>query len=278
LEKFVFKNKITRFLLLSIGPSRTLVTSIHSLYGKIFAPIGKIYTVEIEGVKVDFLIDSSGEFLMLKDFIGEENILKTFLSMVEKKSKVIYDLGAHVGLYTLLAAKVGGDKTIISFEPEPKSYEKLNKNIELNKLRNVKTFNIALSDYNGKTTLNINKMGLASGGHNIAPTGEKKGWRRKSIEVRRLEDLIAEEGLPKPDLIKIDIEGAELNAIKGMEKLLKSEDAPYLIMEVHKDKLRNFGHSDEDLLRLLKKYGLKIDFLEALRLAEHSYFIQVSRK
>lgn len=164
-----------------------------------------------------------------------------------KPGDVFVDAGANLGYFTLLVSQlVGTSGKIISFEPAPKTYNFCKKNIEFNKLANVILYNNGL--WNEKKTLMISDL-RDLGGNHISDRGS-------SIECIALDSLDL-----TPDLIKMDIEGAEPYALQGMVKTLK-QCHPSIILEVNRYSLRTFFKKDvEDLWLPLTDLGYEITVL-----------------
>lgn len=145
---------------------------------------------------------------------------------------VVVDIGAHIGRYTLMAARHASK--VIAVEPEPSNYSILRANIELNGFSNVLTLPLALSNNRG-----IQKFYLATQG-DTARSSLEKGWstkgrfspNQKAIEVESetLDALIARLDLTVIDLLKIDVEGHEVAVLKAASKAL--ERTRKLILEV----------------------------------------------
>lgn len=133
-----------------------------------------------------------------------------------RKGMNVVDIGAHIGVYTILAAeKVGKNGKVIAIEPEPKNYEQLVKNIKLNNFKNVIPKNIALSNHE-----NVEKLYLDfyTTSHSLI---KKENNPYMKVRVTTLDNLLEEIGLDKVDFLKIDTEGVELKILKGAEKTLK---------------------------------------------------------
>jgi FkbM family methyltransferase len=127
----------------------------------------------------------------------EQPVVEGFVEAI-RPGDVVYDVGAWIGPYTLLASKlVGPSGRVLSFEPDPAARTQLERNVMLNDAANVQIFPIALSDSNGTARL--------SGGESEARVGAQGDYE---VETMTLPDFIAREGAP--DVIKIDIEGGEL--------------------------------------------------------------------
>lgn len=148
----------------------------------------------------------------------EKGIAEKF-EIYAKKSEVVCDLGAHVGYYTLLASKsVGKHGEVYAFEPLPRNIMYLKKHIELNNISNVCIFECAVSNVTGKISFTNCDNKVANTICNNSPMFREG----ELIEVNSvtLDDLLEREDIIVPQLIKIDIEGAEYDALRGARHIL----------------------------------------------------------
>ncbi|HJH26340.1 MAG TPA: hypothetical protein C5S37_06075 [Methanophagales archaeon] len=143
-----------------------------------------------------------------------------------KEGDIVVDCGAHVGKYTLPASKmVGGDGKVIAVEPHPENYEALLRNININGFRNILAFNVVAFDYGGQILLNESGH---DAGYSVKGTisGDSILVKARTLDSILLGDL----GLSKVDYMKIDVEGAEVEVLKGARKIIaKSPDIKILI-------------------------------------------------
>lgn len=171
-----------------------------------------------------------------------------------KNGDIVLDIGAHIGYYTLIFAKlVGKNGKVYAFEPEPTNFALLEKNIQLNSYQNVILVRKAVSNKSEKVKLYIYKNHPAH--HKIYNTHDGDSFIE--IDAISLDDYFKSyEG--KIDFIKMDIEGAELAAIQGMSSLLQKNTNVKIITEFHPNKLKEFGIEPETFLKQLLKYGFKL--------------------
>jgi len=173
-----------------------------------------------------------------------------------KEGQVIVDVGAYVGLYSLLASKFVGFKgRVVSVEPEPHSYCMLTNNLRINNmLGNVARFNLALSSEIG--TMNFFVPKSASGStfflnHLLSQTiGE---YSESSVQTLTCDRLFETLKINRVDIMKIDVEGAELEVLKGAEKTLQSGVVDRLVIEVHKS-----VNTPKSVIELLKCFDYKV--------------------
>ena len=142
------------------------------------------------------------------------------------KDMIVYDIGAHVGVYTLLSSiLVGDDGRVIAFEPLPDNLAYLHKHIEVNDLSNVHVIEAAISDMIGFSKF---AMGSSSTSGRLDATGEL------TVKTFTLDDVVLRKKLPLPEVIKIDIEGAEARALRGAINVL-SKASPVIFLATHGD-------------------------------------------
>jgi len=163
------------------------------------------------------------------------------------RNGVFIDVGSHIGKFTIPVAKMGAN--VISIEPHPDNFEVLVKNIRLNKVENkVIPMNIALSDENTKGKLYI---GINSLRHSIVENYGKGSIR---VTFNTLDNIVENTGINRIDFIKIDVEGSELNVIKGGLKSI-GKFKPNMVIEVRKYNL-------EKLESILSSVGYSVEIIE----------------
>jgi FkbM family methyltransferase len=146
----------------------------------------------------------------------ERTVQDTFQRFI-RPGMVVYDIGAHVGFYTLLAARLAGPEgQVYAFEPFPPNYDYLNRHVQLNGLRTVATYKQAVSDTIG--TLVFQPGANTYTGHLVEKV---PGPNDIAVKVVTVDGIIAAGTLPPPDFVKVDVEGFEMNALRGMERLIR---------------------------------------------------------
>jgi FkbM family methyltransferase len=165
---------------------------------------------------------------------------------------IFLDIGANIGWYTTLIAKTFPNSACHSFEPHPLIYSALSENVKVNNLNNVSINNIGLSDSPGTATLN-QFAGLGHG-HSSIEKVEKKVNNTFDIELTTLDSYIKENDIKNIDLIKIDVEGAELDVLRGSTSMM-TKNQPVWVIEMNKETAEKFHHQPQDLLRFLEKYN-----------------------
>ena len=197
----------------------------------------------------------------IKNSAWEEQFFNEILSRLDKFN-ILWDVGANLGFYSVIAAKVmHAHSKIFSFEPEPKGFKLLRRNIELNKVKNVTALPIALGDTNGIRILYPSDTDNFGTNSFLQRTDDKVKQKGKSVNVNTADWLIDELKIDVPEAIKIDVEGAEILVLKGMKRLLTNPKLKTIFCEVHANLLPLFGSSEEELLEIFKKENFRIDYL-----------------
>jgi len=168
------------------------------------------------------------------------------------------DVGAHVGWYSLHAAKVlGPSGHVIAVEPNPATLAKLNANIAANGDGNViAVAPVACSDAEGTLTLYAAPRSNTGESSLSKANASQEGQVSAAVQVRarRLDDIIQEAKLARVDLIKIDVEGADLLVLKGAAGTL-DRYRPVVVVEVVDHQLREMGGSEAELLAFMTSHG-----------------------
>lgn len=186
---------------------------------------------------------------------GSESEMLSLLSQRLKPGSLFVDIGANFGLHTMVGAMaVGETGQVWSFEPLPDNLRLLYKNISLNKIGDtVRVFESAVSESEADHVSMTNSTGLS------VTASIQSGPGGCQVENVRLDQLEIPSNL---GLVKIDVEGAELSVLNSARKLLADCDFDILI-EIHPNLMRNFGHEEHQLFSLLQSFGYQDTKLEA---------------
>jgi FkbM family methyltransferase len=164
------------------------------------------------------------------------------------------DVGANIGYYSLLASKhVGKSGRVIGIEASPAVFKQLHENVTRNRLANVQTVNVAVSDRKGVVQL------FRGPDHNVGETSLFQGEGFEpgdSVASAPLEEIVSREDLAAARLIKIDIEGAERFVVPALAPILRSGRADLeLIVEFHPQYLTEPGQRADDLIQMMNASG-----------------------
>jgi FkbM family methyltransferase len=195
------------------------------------------------------------------EMYGEEEIaLKYFLSLI-KHDSIVYDIGASIGLFAITSAILCEKGKLFAFEPDKETCQRLEENIKFNNLKNIKINELALSDNKTESLLYTN------GTNGYAPTlvfqKNRKDAPKNTIIIKTdtLDNLLKNNSYPVPDIIKIDIEGAEILLVKGAQKLFSGElnkRPEHIFIEIHPEFLIDFDSSENEVIDIIQSHGYKI--------------------
>lgn len=212
---------------------------------------------DFDSLGVYFEVTSPVESFRIEKFGDEEEFTRKILAEL-RKDDVFFDIGASVGFVTIHAARIA--QKVVSFEPDPHIQARLQNNISLNHFQNVQVVGWAVSDHAGEVDF------YTDGVEGASPSLREVGRRGKIVLPSDAIDHALSAGLiPSPDVIKVDIEGAEMLCFRGMKELFESDKAPRTIfLEIHPEFLVNFGSSEKEVVDFLAERGYTV-FEETLR-------------
>lgn len=183
-------------------------------------------------------------------FYGVEQEEKSALFSLVRMGDVVIDVGTNVGEVLLnLAKRVGTSGRAIGFEPNPATRAACLRNIRLNEFASIEVHGVALGDQPGALLL-----GRPSEGNRGADRVVSAAQSGIAIEVTTLDRFVKDAGLDRLDLIKIDVEGFDLNVLRGAERTV-DRFKPVLFVELSDLNLREQGDSASDMLRWLEQRG-----------------------
>ena len=181
-----------------------------------------------------------------------EKEIGDLINEILQPNDVFLDVGANIGYFSLLAAIHQPSAKIISFEPVTTVFKLFEENISLNNVSNITTINAAVGEKDDEREIYIStedNTGMSS-----LQKPENYSGKKERVKVIEIDSWFRSSGLSKIDLVKIDIEGSELSALKGMNDALLNFK-PLIIVEINPDTLRLFNHGSVDIINLLKQLG-----------------------
>jgi FkbM family methyltransferase len=173
-----------------------------------------------------------------------------------KPGDCFVDIGANIGLMSIVASMAVGDEgEIYSFEPHPETAKILRFNIDLNAISNIKVIQKGVGSENGQAKI-YDRWDVNRGGASFIASNSKQD--SYDVEIVRLDDVLSSISI---DMIKIDIEGFELEALKGAKNIIGSEKPPILIVECTQE-TEHQEYSREELYFWLKNTNSKYKFFK----------------
>jgi FkbM family methyltransferase len=199
------------------------------------------WTVQVEGIGPFRIRLRRNRSWWLRKPLESESFPFAMLRRWVRPGDVVYDCGANLGLYDRFLVSNLGAGRVVAFEPSPENRRFLAANLALGGIADrVTVVPVALADEDGLAEFQVDDVQTASGTLSKVTGGEPSEGRRnlrlgpltEQVLCRRLDTVVAEEKLPLPDVIKIDVEGAEPLLLRGAAGLLR-ERQPKLVIELH---------------------------------------------
>ena len=197
-----------------------------------------------------FRNDNLAEPLLAGNF---ERAEIAFVERFLQTGMTVLDLGAHHGLYTLLASKlVGSSGRVIAFEPSPRERRALRLHLILNRCKNVSVQGMALGDEDTQSDLYLVEA-WAAGCNSLRPPEVPASTTQIRVHVTRLDEWLQIHKLDHIDFIKLDVEGGELSVLKGAECLLERRPRPVILAEVQDVRTRPWGYQAKEIITQLSE-------------------------
>jgi FkbM family methyltransferase len=166
---------------------------------------------------------------------------------------IVYDIGANVGYFSLLASVLVGEKgKVFAFEPLPRNIEFLKKHISLNKLTNIEVIEAAVSSQSGEAFFDL---GASTAMGHLSDSGKLQ------VQMVCLDDLVSAGEVTAPDYIKLDVEGAEYDALRGAEAVI-DKFHPVLFLDTHQ------RSAHQNTIDFLEQNNYQFEILDGKTLAE----------
>ena len=180
---------------------------------------------------------------------AELHVVETLL----RPGMTVLDVGAHHGLYTLLCSKsVGSKGRVVAVEPSPRECRRLARHVRVNHCENVKIVACAASDHCGTTDLHV-VDGAFDWGNSLRRPIVSESTYAVRVAERTIDDILFELGITNVDLIKLDVEGGELAALKGATRLLSGTSRPAILVEVQDIRTQPWGYAARVIVEFLSR-------------------------
>lgn len=201
-------------------------------------PVGQVVEGYIGAYRVSFDLTDQIQQLAYLGFY--EPIHVRLMKKLLCAGDVFFDVGANVGYYSLLASQLVGDTgSVHAFEPIAENVAALKRAIEQNRVSNIVVNEVAIGATNGVVTLFTDDTDvLGCSGHASAFSAENR-TKQRMAQVTTLDEYVQSPDIPAVRLVKIDVEGMELDVVLGMKDLLSRPDAPDLFCETWEKSSRN---------------------------------------
>jgi FkbM family methyltransferase len=207
-----------------------------------YSGAGRLFTVNCGLYKIRFFPSALSLTKWLNPLYGNDD--EYFLHKILRPNDTVIDVGANIGTVSLASTSLVGEKgRIIAFEPNPRIFKYLIKNIQLNRFNNVTSLNFAVGDRPGEVCFSDQRY---DDQNRILPQGEQK------VPMTTLDEQVST--IPgRIRLLKVDVEGYEKFVFMGGAETLARTD--YIYFEVDNSHFMPLGYTTSELLQMLKRYG-----------------------
>jgi FkbM family methyltransferase len=218
----------------------------------------------LPGIPLPIPLPFGAWFLARNDYMGGaemhggfELAEREFVSRFLQPGMTALDIGAHHGLYTLLASKrVGPSGRVFAFEPSPRERNALQWNVRLNRCKNVAIEELALGNEEGEGSLYV-VQGHETGCNSLKPPALSGITSAVPVQVSTLDRWLAKHRVKAVDFIKLDVEGGELSVLQGAQRLLESAARPVILAEVQDIRTQPWGYRASEIIRDVADKGYK---------------------
>lgn len=178
-----------------------------------------------------------------------------------RPDSVVLDIGAHIGLFSVIAAKwSGAGAKIYAFEPAPSTHRVLERTIRMNRLEaQIIPVNSAMGLHTGTIDFFVSDN-EADNSNSLVPYKSDRPLRRIPVKLDSVDHFVSEHAIGKVDFIKMDVEGAEYDTLRGALQLM-ARDRPVVILAIHPEPILNRNDSLEDIYAVLEQlpYHILLD-------------------
>ncbi|MBD1906689.1 FkbM family methyltransferase [Funiculus sociatus GB2-A5] len=205
----------------------------------------QLFSIKCKSYQLRFFPTSGSADKWVDPDAGEED--EIFFNSYLRSGDVVIDVGANIGTLTLTAATiVGSSGKVFSVEAHPATFKYLQKNIEINDLKNIHLFNIAIGNKNSLVGFSNKRSDEQN---------EVTGSQGIQVEVKKLDDLFVDK-LESVELLKVDVEGYEKFVFQGALEILKKTECIYF--ESWKQHFAKYNYSTFDVFNILKSSAFSI--------------------
>lgn len=200
-------------------------------------------------------------FLYGKEYEKKYDLL--FQKMIQK-GDCVWDIGANIGYYTRIFSDCVGESGLVyAFEPSPINFKKLDKNCK--DLKNVRLYNFGISNKKSNVFFQQGNDNLGATSRIIEDIIEDQKTEFIPIQINYIDDLLLNEVFKVPKLLKIDVEGYELEVLNGMKRSLLNTNISVIGIEIHFGILHERGlvNAPSQIIQMLKHHGFKIKWSDS---------------
>jgi FkbM family methyltransferase len=231
-----------------------------------FAALSEIESIQINAEETTIVLKDGRQYLWNPDHqvlrlytISSLGVFEkretAFMRSLIKPGFTTFDIGANFGWYTVLLSILCQETGVVhAFEPVPRNFDILKNHSLRNNCRNVVLNNLAIGDKNGQGELYLPDIG-SSGSFRLHKY--KDSYQTISSSIITMNEYARQKNISKVDFIKADIEGAELDLLKGSSEILATQHNSVWMLEIQKKSTKLFGYEPVEVFELMRHYGFQ---------------------
>lgn len=214
---------------------------------------GPIATRRVNGIVIRLSVSTALELFRADTYTSKEPETLKWIKESVRPNDVFYDVGANIGLYGLYVAALQPSCSVYAFEPESQNYASLCRNVVLNNVANIIPCPVPLSH---RETFELFHVGEVQAGSSLHALGHPSQFRdgrallKQGMLTTTLDNLVSRYGLPQPTLIKIDVDGGEMDILQGARNVLQSSSLRSILVEFSYHDDSEVSRDVEELARL----------------------------
>lgn len=203
------------------------------------------------------IAEASFEYALGTNEPAMQEVFETYV----RPGQVFYDIGANIGYFTIIGARlVGPEGRVHAFEPVPANAAAVRHNCSLNGFGRVTVWENAVSDHSGRAEMYLAEYAGGSALTSAAPPPDVKG--RLAVQAVAIDDLVQRGAIEPPDFVKVDVEGAEMSVLRGMQETL-DQYRPVIVYEIDDGDSDKLAQKRSACREFLSEYGYVISRLPA---------------
>lgn len=222
---------------------------------------------EFMGENISFVSSNNRIKERVNNISHEDYLIKSIINRA-KPDDVFWDVGACMGIHSFIVSQFLPQGEVIAFEPMPSNRGVLVDNKSINNCDNVTVFREALADERGEREFAIRESVQPGYGRHSFVTGDYESVQTIDVDVETGDGLLVRNSdIPRPNLIKVDVEGAGPLVMAGLKNMLESDECHTVVFETHEPNEvqpshEDFGYTEEEFIKLVEDCGFTVSNLE----------------
>ncbi len=247
----------------------------------------KVIDMEFMGESISFIASNERIKERVRNISHESSLLEALVERT-RHDDVFWDIGACVGIHTFVMSQFVPYGSVVAFEPMPSNRGILSDNKSINNCDNVTICREALADKTGMKSFAIRESVQAGYGRHSFVTGDYDSIKKILIDVETGESILNKlDDIQRPNVVKIDVEGAGPLVIEGMKDILQSDECHTVVFETHEPNdiqpsHEDYGYTESEFVELIEKCGFEVSNLDAryhyigIKNVEHTESLKVN--